>query len=306
MVSKIFFHTLDENGLVIEPGSHPNYNRITSDGPVRVTYKVEDNETKQNYATFQDYSEWYKNDDLSTRQKKEYPNNWLYYETSDIKLELNQEAKEFKAGDKVKLKVTIENKSKNLPNSRLMSGIDFGVKKNNLVDKDDVKADLELSYGADGTVIPGVLKAGDSKVMETEITLSNEIKEEYLNEDGNIVLTPFLLTSNLDNASGKTIAYKHLNEREYNDTLVLDYDENNQGGGDGGSGGGGGSETKNYVILASGDKYTDVLTATVLGNEKKCPILLTDKNKVSDNTLKEIDRLNADKIIISGGPQSVS
>ncbi|MEG0249574.1 MAG: BspA family leucine-rich repeat surface protein [Peptostreptococcus sp.] len=76
----------------------------------------------------------------------------------------------------------------------------------------------------------------------------------------------------------------------------------------GGSSGGGGSDSssKNCVILASGDKYTDVLTATVLGNEKKCPILLTEKNKISDNTLNEIKRLKASKIIISGGPESVS
>lgn len=58
--------------------------------------------------------------------------------------------------------------------------------------------------------------------------------------------------------------------------------------------------------MASGDKYTDVLTATVLGNEKKCPILLTEKEKISDETLKEIDRLNVDSVIISGGVQSVS
>ncbi len=75
----------------------------------------------------------------------------------------------------------------------------------------------------------------------------------------------------------------------------------------GGSGGnGGGTVSKRYVILASGDKYTDVLTATVLGNEKKCPILLTDLDLVSENTMNEIKRLNVDEVIISGGPLSVS
>ncbi|MBU5307473.1 cell wall-binding repeat-containing protein [Clostridioides mangenotii] len=60
------------------------------------------------------------------------------------------------------------------------------------------------------------------------------------------------------------------------------------------------------VILASGEKYTDVLTATVLGNEKNAPILLTQKDKVDDKTLAELKRLSAEYIIISGGVDSVS
>ncbi|MEG0250242.1 MAG: cell wall-binding repeat-containing protein [Peptostreptococcus sp.] len=62
----------------------------------------------------------------------------------------------------------------------------------------------------------------------------------------------------------------------------------------------------NYVIIANGDKYTDVLTATVLGNEKKSPILLSEKNQISNKTLNEIKRLSTDSIIISGGPDSIS
>ena len=74
------------------------------------------------------------------------------------------------------------------------------------------------------------------------------------------------------------------------------------------SGGGASGEdiSKKHVILANGYKYTDVLTATVLGNEKKCPILLTNENEVSDNTMKEIKRLGVDEVIISGGPASIS
>ncbi|MDR0879758.1 MAG: cell wall-binding repeat-containing protein [Clostridioides sp.] len=71
-------------------------------------------------------------------------------------------------------------------------------------------------------------------------------------------------------------------------------------------GGGGGSVDKKYVILASGQKYTDVLTSTVLANEKKCPILLTAKDSVDDQTLAEIKRLKTDEVIISGGTDSVS
>nr|WP_312986143.1 cell wall-binding repeat-containing protein [Clostridioides sp.] len=75
------------------------------------------------------------------------------------------------------------------------------------------------------------------------------------------------------------------------------------------SGGGGGSTinpNQKTVILASGEKYTDVLTATVLGNEKDAPILLSQKDKVDEKTLAEIKRLNVKKIIISGGKESVS
>ncbi|WP_027702074.1 cell wall-binding repeat-containing protein [Metaclostridioides mangenotii] len=80
-------------------------------------------------------------------------------------------------------------------------------------------------------------------------------------------------------------------------------------------GGGGGSTVdpgpnppapSKTVILASGEKYTDVLTATVLGNEKDAPILLSQKDKVDDKTLAEIKRLNTKNIIISGGEDSVS
>ncbi|MDR0880438.1 MAG: cell wall-binding repeat-containing protein [Clostridioides sp.] len=62
----------------------------------------------------------------------------------------------------------------------------------------------------------------------------------------------------------------------------------------------------NVVILASGEKYTDVLTATVLAHEKNCPILLTKKDVIDDKTINEIKRLDASEIIISGGENSVS
>ena len=81
----------------------------------------------------------------------------------------------------------------------------------------------------------------------------------------------------------------------------------------GGSGGSGGNPTpptppanSKTVILANGEKYTDVLTATVLGNEKDAPILLTTKDTINENTLSEIKRISPDEIIISGGEASVS
>ena len=82
--------------------------------------------------------------------------------------------------------------------------------------------------------------------------------------------------------------------------------DNSSGNNTGGNRNNRGNQSKRYVILASGYKYTDVLTATVLGNEKKCPILLTSLDEVSGNTMKEIKRLGVDEVIISGGPASVS
>lgn len=75
------------------------------------------------------------------------------------------------------------------------------------------------------------------------------------------------------------------------------------------NGDGGGSvdpKPSKTVILASGEKYTDVLASTVLGNEKDAPILLSKKDSVDSKTINEIQRLNADEIIISGGTNSIS
>lgn len=76
------------------------------------------------------------------------------------------------------------------------------------------------------------------------------------------------------------------------------------------TGGGGSSHSdrpKNATaILANGKKYTDVLTATVLANEKNCPILLTDTDNISTETLNELKRRGIGDVIISGGKESVS
>lgn len=69
------------------------------------------------------------------------------------------------------------------------------------------------------------------------------------------------------------------------------------------------SESENTVaILANGYNYTDVLAATVLANELNAPILLTSKDNISIDTMKEIERLsiNKNRIIIAGGTNSVS
>jgi uncharacterized repeat protein (TIGR02543 family) len=97
-------------------------------------------------------------------------------------------------------------------------------------------------------------------------------------------------------------------ETDVNDnfTLYAKWKKQTGGGGSVDPGPGTTPEPSKTVILASGEKYTDVLTATVLGNEKDAPILLSQKDRLDDKTLAEIKRLNAEDIIISGGTDSVS
>jgi len=97
-------------------------------------------------------------------------------------------------------------------------------------------------------------------------------------------------------------------ETDVNDnfTLYAKWKKQTGGGGSVDPGPGATPEPSKTVILASGEKYTDVLTATVLGNEKDAPILLSQKDRLDDKTLAEIKRLNAEDIIISGGTDSVS
>ncbi|MDR1774695.1 MAG: cell wall-binding repeat-containing protein, partial [Clostridioides sp.] len=66
-----------------------------------------------------------------------------------------------------------------------------------------------------------------------------------------------------------------------------------------------GNEAKT-VIMANGERYTDVLTASVLANEKLAPVLLTNLDSVDDTTMNELRKIMPDEIIISGGPEAVS
>lgn len=89
--------------------------------------------------------------------------------------------------------------------------------------------------------------------------------------------------------------------------------KNTPGGGNGGSSGGNGGSSSGgsfndpaAAVLASGDKYTDVLTATVLANERKSPVLLTEKNRLPKETKDELTKRGQKDIIIVGGYDSVS
>ena len=67
-----------------------------------------------------------------------------------------------------------------------------------------------------------------------------------------------------------------------------------------------GYSKSDIVILASGEKYTDELTGAVLANKLEAPILLTTKDKILKNVIKEIERLKATKIIVIGGNGTIS
>lgn len=118
------------------------------------------------------------------------------------------------------------------------------------------------------------------------------------------------VTNNVDKTRPGTYwvkySYKVDTDKYVTKTAKVIVKDNSSGNNTGGNRNNRGNQSKRYVILASGYKYTDVLTATVLGNEKKCPILLTSLDEVSGNTMKEIKRLGVDEVIISGGPASVS
>lgn len=60
------------------------------------------------------------------------------------------------------------------------------------------------------------------------------------------------------------------------------------------------------VVLANCERYTDVLTANPFAIQIKAAALFTYKDKLPEKTLKEIERLGAKKIYISGGYEAVS
>ena len=62
----------------------------------------------------------------------------------------------------------------------------------------------------------------------------------------------------------------------------------------------------NTVVLANAERYTDVLTADPFAIQEKASALLTYKYEIPEKTLKEIQRLGAKKIYISGGYEAVS
>lgn len=60
------------------------------------------------------------------------------------------------------------------------------------------------------------------------------------------------------------------------------------------------------LIITSSDKMVDSLASSAYGVGIKAPTLLVDKDKISNEVLSEIKRLNPSKIIIAGGKLSIS
>lgn len=67
-----------------------------------------------------------------------------------------------------------------------------------------------------------------------------------------------------------------------------------------------GWSTSNTVILANYLAFADALAATPLAYSNNSPVLLTHPTKLTDMSKAEIQRLKATKVIIVGGPGSVS
>ncbi|MBU5485778.1 cell wall-binding repeat-containing protein [Clostridium sp. MSJ-11] len=61
-----------------------------------------------------------------------------------------------------------------------------------------------------------------------------------------------------------------------------------------------------YVVVASGEGYADALSAAPLAKANNAPIILTQRDKISEDTLKELKRLGAKHVYIVGGHASVS
>ena len=61
-----------------------------------------------------------------------------------------------------------------------------------------------------------------------------------------------------------------------------------------------------YAILATGEDYADALSSGPLAKKYNCPILLTNKNLLSDNLVAELKRLKVKYIFIVGGSGVIS
>ncbi|WP_101773371.1 cell wall-binding repeat-containing protein [Peptostreptococcus faecalis] len=153
--------------------------------------------------------------------------------------------------------------------------------------------------------------------------LSNNINIKYLDENGKEIKNTDVLKGNegddfkisppeIDGykfkevANGGSLTGKYLKDKEQTITLIYIKDDGNNGGNNGGGGTVTPPTKKTTAVLANGTKYTDVLTATVLANEKDCPILLTGTDSISTETLNELKRRGTGDVIISGGLDSVS
>ncbi|MCH5138137.1 cell wall-binding repeat-containing protein, partial [Clostridiaceae bacterium UIB06] len=64
--------------------------------------------------------------------------------------------------------------------------------------------------------------------------------------------------------------------------------------------------TSDYAVVASGEGYADALSAAPLAKANNAPILLTQKDSLSQTTLDELKRLQVKHVFIVGGQGVVS
>jgi putative cell wall-binding protein/Leucine-rich repeat (LRR) protein len=67
-----------------------------------------------------------------------------------------------------------------------------------------------------------------------------------------------------------------------------------------------GWKAANYAILVTGENYPDALAATPLSKKYDAPILLTEKNKLSSDTLNTLRALDISEVFIIGGTGVIS
>lgn len=60
------------------------------------------------------------------------------------------------------------------------------------------------------------------------------------------------------------------------------------------------------ILLARGDNFPDALSGVPLAHKLKAPLLLTNSNRLTEDTKQEIKRLNAKKVYLLGGTEAIS
>lgn len=67
-----------------------------------------------------------------------------------------------------------------------------------------------------------------------------------------------------------------------------------------------GDGTCEEAVIATSDNYYDALTAAGFAGIKQCPVLLTNKDSLQDDTRAELERLGVKRVYIAGGRAAVS
>lgn len=65
-------------------------------------------------------------------------------------------------------------------------------------------------------------------------------------------------------------------------------------------------ETSKYLILASGEEFSDALIGGTLSTQIEAPILLVEQDSIPNNVQAEIKRLNPEEVFLLGGTSTIS